>query len=421
MNPTPSPPSRGALPGVLLLAGSCLSALAAVLLAPVLPQLQEQFASSPLPPALILSAPALMIALFAPFAGQIVDRTGRRNLLLVAMVVYAVVGTAVAWLPESLVAGSIGPVLVLRLLVGLAEAAIMTCCTTLIADYYRGDRRNRYLGLQTVFTTIAATIFIVVGGVLGAAGWRAPFWAYALSIVIVVPMFFVLDEPAPDETERAAERAAAGRPIPWRTLWLPLVTTVFGGCAFFVLLSQSALVYSGVGITDTQQIGLLTAGASVATAIGSIAFARLARFTAKVLLPVALGLLGAGLVLMWLTAVTSTVPGVVAGAVLGSLGSGLLLPTMLVWAVGRLGFAERGRATGLWTAAFFLGQFVSPLIVQAVQAVQAGADPVTSLPPALGAIGLACGAAAVILVVVVRRDPLSEEHDESLAVEPATA
>jgi MFS family permease len=418
MNPTPSPPSRGALPGVLLLAGSCLSALAAVLLAPVLPQLQEQFASSPLPPALILSAPALMIALFAPFAGQIVDRTGRRNLLLVAMVVYAVVGTAVAWLPESLVSSSIAPVLVLRLLVGLAEAAIMTCCTTLIADYYRGDRRNRYLGLQTVFTTVAATIFIVVGGVLGAAGWRAPFWAYALSIVIVVPMFFVLDEPVPDEAERAAERAAAGRPIPWRTLRLPLVTTVFGGFAFFVLLSQSALVYSGVGITDTQQIGLLTAGASVATAIGSIAFARLARFTAKVLLPLALGVLGAGLVLMWLMAVAGAVPGVVAGAVLGSLGCGLLLPTMLVWAVGRLAFAERGRATGLWTAAFFLGQFVSPLIVQAVQA---GADPVTSLPPALGAIGLACGVAAAILVVVVRRDPLSEGHDEGLAVEPVAA
>ena len=45
---------------------------------------------------MIVAIPALMIAIFAPFAGQIVDRLGRKTLLIVAMFAYAFVGTAPA-------------------------------------------------------------------------------------------------------------------------------------------------------------------------------------------------------------------------------------------------------------------------------------------------------------------------------------
>ena len=124
---------------------------------------------SPAPPGvealtpIVLTAPALVIGLTAPFAGRIVDRLGRKRLLVGALVVYAFVGTAPLWLP------SLQLIVVSRVLVGLTEAAIMTCCTTLLADYFHGSQRERYFGLQVVFTTVAATIFFGVGGALGRA------------------------------------------------------------------------------------------------------------------------------------------------------------------------------------------------------------------------------------------------------------
>src|SRR5690606_23819368 len=156
-----------------LLLASCMSVLGAVLLTPVIPQLMGAFPGNPPEMVLlILSAPALMIAVFAPFAGQIADRVGRKNLLIGALIVYAIVGTAPTWLPAELPL-----ILASRLLVGVCEAAIMTCCTTLIGDYFSGHKRNKYFGLQSVFTTISATIFILVGGILGGAfGWRIPFY-----------------------------------------------------------------------------------------------------------------------------------------------------------------------------------------------------------------------------------------------------
>src|SRR3712207_4922103 len=56
-------------------------------------------------------------------AGRIVDRVGRKRLLVGALVGYAFVGTAPLWLP------SLQLIVASRVLLGLAEAAIMTCCT----------------------------------------------------------------------------------------------------------------------------------------------------------------------------------------------------------------------------------------------------------------------------------------------------
>src|SRR6188472_1579408 len=122
----PSSPGRSAgLPQlILLLAASCLSVLGAVLIAPVLPQIAQEFAGTPgvevLVP-IVLTAPSLVIGLTAPFTGFVADKIDRKRVLLIAMVVYAVVGTAPLYL------GSLQSIIISRVLLGVCEAAIMTC------------------------------------------------------------------------------------------------------------------------------------------------------------------------------------------------------------------------------------------------------------------------------------------------------
>lgn len=163
------PDTQGKLPAALLMAGSCLPVLGAVLLAPVLPRMQEHFegvaGSEALVP-LVLTVPALSLALLAPFAGVVVDRLGRKRLLIVATVLYALLGTVPLWVD------SLYGILASRVLVGVAEAAIMTACTTLIGDYYTGRVRDRYLALQTMCASASATVFFVLGGALGGAAGR---------------------------------------------------------------------------------------------------------------------------------------------------------------------------------------------------------------------------------------------------------
>jgi MFS family permease len=402
MTTTTAPRTAGTAQALPLLFASCMSVLGAVLLTPVIPQLMAQFGGSPMV-LLIISAPALMIAVFAPFAGQIADRVGRKNLLVVTMFLYAIVGTAPIWLPADL-----NLILVSRLLVGVCEAAIMTCCTTLIGDFFSGDRRNKYFGLQSVFTTISATIFILVGGILGGAGgWRTPFFVYGISVIIGIWIAVAVWEPKKTEAARAAEAAQAKTRIPWRLLALPLIVTLFGGFAFFVVLVEPPVIYGTLGLTDPQAIGPISAAASIATAILAFLFARVARLGAKVLLPIAFGAMAVGYVIVWVAAGAGSLPGVIAGVLVASAGTGLLLPTLVAWSVGRIPFASRGRSTGVWTSAFFLGQFVTPLVIGAISGALA-----IEVAVAVGIVGIACAVVALALAAVVKPGPIIAESVE---------
>ena len=188
--PPVSPVRRAAQ--VKLPADSYSLLLGLVLLAPVLPRMQAHFAEVPGSAVLVpvvLTLPALVIALLAPFAGIIADRLGRKPLLLASMLLYVLCGVLPLWL-ESL------PAIVLsRAGIGLAEAAIMTCCTTLMGDYYNGARRERLFALQMVATSLSAAIFIAVGGMLGEHGWRTPFALYGIGLLFLPLMAWFLWEP----------------------------------------------------------------------------------------------------------------------------------------------------------------------------------------------------------------------------------
>lgn len=396
-----APNRAGVLQAILLLAGSCMPVLGSVLITPVLPQLSAHFAavagSEVLVP-MIVAVPALVIALFAPFAGQVVDRLGRKRLLLIAMIAYAIVGTAPAWLE------SLPLILFSRVLVGVCEAAIMTVCTTLILDYFHEPaRRNRYLGLQTVTTTLAATLFIAVGGALGVAGWHTPFWVYAISLVIVVPMFFALWEPRGSERAAPAVDGARRTPIPWRRLAGPLIVSLFGGLSFYVIVIEASylVVEAGIDATDTATIGLVAAAASLATAIGGLTFARISKLAPGRLVPHAFVLQAIGMLVIWI--LPGFVP-VLIGAVIASFGSGLLLPSMLTWAVAGTRFEERGRVTGLWTMSFYLGQFLTPLVIGAIAALTGG------LTSAVGIVGVVAAIFAVVGWLATRRNTIEVEE-----------
>ncbi|ONI92243.1 MFS transporter [Saccharothrix sp. ALI-22-I] len=383
---------------VLLLAGSCMAVLGSVLIAPVLPQMTAEFADTPGVDLLVpvaLTVPALMIGLAAPFAGLVVDAVDRKRLLLVGMVLYAVLGTAPLYLD------SLGAIVATRVGVGLCEAAIMTCCTTLIGDYWSGARRSRYLGLQTLVAAVAATVFFAVGGLLGASGWRTPFWLYAVALVIVVPMAFLLWQPArPAGVRRRLE------PLPWRVLAGPCAVSFLGGVWFYTLIVELSFVLTGLGIGDPGTIGAVSAGMSLATAAGAVLFGRTAGRGPRVLLPVEFVLTAAG---MGLVAVAGSLPVVAVGAVLTGLGTGMLLPTLLTWAMNRLDFGQRGRGTGIWTGSLFIGQFLCPLLIAAVAALTGG------LQASIGVLGVAAAVMAVVTFLALRG------NDEALDAEAPQA
>ncbi|CCK25266.1 MFS transporter component [Streptomyces davaonensis JCM 4913] len=384
--PTPEsvPGHRSRL--ALLMAGSCLPILGAVLIAPVLPKMRDHFEGVPGADALVpmaLTVPALSLALLAPFAGVVVDRLGRKRLLVVATVLYAFLGTAPLWLD------SLGAIVVGRALVGVVEAAIMTCCTTLIGDYYSGRQRDRYLALQTMCASISATAFFVLGGAAGAAGWRAPFWAYAVTLLLAPAMAVLL--PRPSAERPRDQEAPVRRPFPWRPLAGTCALTVFGAVLFYTVQVEMAFLLDDMGVDDSAAIGLAIAASSAATVVGAVVFAKSGR-APETWLPGVFAVCALGFAVLWLAPNPLVLT---LGAVINCFGGGIMLPSLLTLAMSRLDHSDRGRGTGLWTGSFFIGQFLCPLVVLALTAAAgtlADAMGVLAAAGALGAAGLGLAA-----------------------------
>jgi MFS family permease len=372
------------------MAGSCLPVLGAVLLAPVLPRMQDHFEGVPASAALVpivLTVPALALALLAPFAGMIVDRLGRKRLLVVATGLYALFGMAPLWLD------SLHAILISRVLVGVTEAAIMTACTTLIGDYYSGKLRDRYLALQTMCASGSATVFFVLGGALGAADWRAPFWLYAAGLLLAPVMARVLPVSQPPKRGDTAGKQSTPRPFPVRRMAGICLLTVFGAVVFYTVPVEMAYLLDDLGTDSTGTIGAVTAVASAATVLGSVLFTRLSP-DRRHRIPLLLALCAAGFLLMGLA---DSLPLLIAGAIVNCVGTGMLLPSLVTRAMSLLGFADRGRGMGLWTAAFFLGEFLCPLVLLA------GKGPAGSLASAVALLGVTTAVLAAAILLTARR------------------
>jgi len=357
---------------LLLLLGSCLPVLGAVLLAPILPRMQEHFADTPGVAVLVpiaLTLPALMIALLAPVAGIIADRLGRKPLLIGAMVLYTVCGVLPLWLE------SLQVIVISRAGIGVAEAAIMTCCTTMMGDYYSGARRERIFALQMVATSLSAAIFIAVGGVLGEHGWRTPFALYGLGLVFLPLMAWLLWEP---RAQAITAATTVDRAFPWRAL-APLYALAFlAGLSLFIVPVQVSYLLNLLHVEGSQQIGLTMGASQFGVLVGALSFRLLRGVPAprQMLLAFFAAAIGGGLL-----AVADRHGLVVVAVLINGLGIGLMMPTLLTWIMSQVDFQQRGRAAGGFTAMFFAGEFASPLVVLAITGGVIGA-----LPAALGII-----------------------------------
>jgi len=140
---------------------------------------------------------AAMQFLAAPILGNLSDRYGRRRVILISVgalgIDYIIMGFAptLAWL------------FVGRAIAGAAGASF-TPAYAYVADISPPERRAQNFGLISAAFGIGFIIGPAIGGLLGALGPRAPFFAAAaLSLTNFFYGFFVLPESLPPERRRA--------------------------------------------------------------------------------------------------------------------------------------------------------------------------------------------------------------------------
>jgi MFS family permease len=159
-------------------------------------------------------------------AGGIIDRLGKIKPMLITMVLYGIAGSAGLYLND------LYQIIASRALLGLGVAVIMTTATTLIGDYFEGEERMRFLGIQGAFMAFGGTIFVSLSGILADFSWRYPFAVYLTSFLVIVLTLFFLYEPSKEtsETDRNRQSASAN----WNLYFTIYLATFFWYGPFFI-------------------------------------------------------------------------------------------------------------------------------------------------------------------------------------------
>jgi MFS family permease len=408
MTPTPCAiRTPGFMTGLSLLFPITLSVMAALFVAPVAPKIGEYFGQTGQYSAeelrwyigWIITVPSLCVALFSIPAGWLGDKVGRRRLLIWSMAIYTVLGV----LPYFL--NDLKQILASRVALGIVEAALMTLSTTLIGDFFKGESRNRWLAAQTGVASTTAIVAIFIAGIIGKDDWHNVFLLY------LVPVFFlalvILFTWEPEESDYLASKKKEGKwsEIPWGLMAIICGITLFGAVMFYTVQIKLPDALNALGVTlpdgsyDSARGSRLTALASICVPVGTVCFWYCSpRLSLKSMFLLEFALMGVGFLLM--SSLKAPLHFAFAAG-LNQIGAGMLLPTLLTWAVSRLPFQIRGRGTGIWNATFALGQFAcNNLAVPLIMGITGG------IIPTIGAFGWAClGAGLLALMLHFRSSP----------------
>ncbi|RCJ22310.1 MFS transporter [Nostoc minutum NIES-26] len=344
-----------------LLLASTLTVMAGATIAPSLPAIRDHFtevSNVDYWTRLILTIPALFIAIGAPFVGTFIDRFGRKLLLAFAVLVYGLAGSS------GFVLNSIDLILFGRVLLGLSVAGIMTTATTLIADYYTGAARAQFLGLQAAFMGLGGVFFLSLGGVLADFNWRLPFLIYLVAWLILPLVIFVLPEPKRDRDVTSTQDAMPSTPekLPWGLLIAIYAIALITQIVFYLIPTQLPFYLQQLVKAKAAQSGLAIALTTLATSISALSYPHLKKkFSFNAIYAIAFGLMAIGYSIISLVRSYELI---LIGLAIGGLGIGLLMPNMNVFLTTIVPAIARGRVLGGLTTSLFLGQFISPILSQ---------------------------------------------------------
>jgi MFS family permease len=363
---------EGAFIGVLL-SGGALAGMAQMAIVPALPELAARYADAGdgtfiAQQVMTVAGPALAVG--GPLLGWLAGMVGKRNVLLVSSLLYAITGIAGAFAPDF------WTLILSRILLGLVCGGVAASGMALLADYYSGERRDRLIGWVSVLGGGATLVSLIAAGVLTENfGWRAPFGLYLVGLAM-----FAVALPVVPRREIAGTAMHGGGGGSVRAATGYLVMVMILSIVMNMIAVQGIFLMHSEGITSPTVQSIVLDMTTVGTMAGAYAFAYLRpRMGYATMLALIWALFGIGV------AGFALVQGVVAVsffALVSGLGAGLVTPLHQSAVLAVVPPSANAKAMGLTLGGIFLGLVLNPFVIQPLRTA-------FGLQTAFTAIGLA--------------------------------
>jgi MFS family permease len=383
----PSRPSRPTLltPAFLALAVAVLAYfIADGMPLPVLPPyVLDRLGGDELALGIVFGAFSLTAIILRPWAGRASDVRGRRPLIVAGCVLFAI------GMLGHLVAVSIPLLIVMRLILGVAEAFLFVAALSAANDLAPDDRRGEAVSLISLSLYLGVAVGPFIGETILGDGRFAAVWVTAAAmaglaalLALRMPETVTAEARAEAEVGAATPRVGIGRFIhPAGVLpGLVLLASTAGMGGFFAFSADYA---RGIGLPVAWPVFLLFA----AIVIGFRSLApwmpdRLGHRRAATL-ALTFDAIGLGIIALW-----GSPPGLFLGTAVFAFGVCFAFPALSAMVTASVPRAERGAALGTFSAALDLAFGLGPIVLGFVASVS-GYRPMYGIAAVFALAGLA--------------------------------
>jgi MFS family permease len=344
---------------LVLLTGANLTLVAGAGLTAAMPVMLTVFSNVPgaaLWVSMIITLPALFVVVGGPAVGLLTDRFGRKPVLVSSLLLGGLAGSGGFFL------NNIFAILITRALVGISVAGAMTATNALIADYFSGKERAKFMGYQSAFLGLSLIVFLPIGGFLADISWQFTFLSYFSVLLIFIISIFTLQEPV---THKPLESNQTKTPFEVSPTQKFIFVAIFIlQFAFIILPVNLAYFMSEILNVGGKEVGLVGALSGLMTFIGGITYEWISRrFSYYRLFVLGFLLCGVGFICL---GIANSWFLVILGVALVGFCLGINIANLSTWLAEDLSPDVRGRANGIFMTMRFLAEFIGSLLVTVI-------------------------------------------------------
>ncbi len=348
--------------------------LANSMLIPVLPLMEKKLGISATQASLIITVYAAISILCIPIAGYLSDRFGRKPIILIGLALAAaggLISTFAAWkLSGTALVYTL--ILVGRFVQGIGAAGAFPIVLPLVGDMFKSDEEvSSGLGMIETSNTFGKVVSPILGSALALIIWYMPLAVIpAISIISCLAVAFMVKEPAKKDQGKTPSFIAflsSIKPVLVKNRGWIYATFIIGGLAMYIMFGL--LYYLSEVLEQHHQIngiykGLLLAIPLLAICLASFLGGKIIgkhKERLKWLTVTGTTLYTGSMVALTIINSKSMFP-LLALAVVGGVGLGLILPSLDSMIIEGIEKKIRGTITSLYSSMRFIGVAAGPLV-----------------------------------------------------------
>ncbi|QTL97443.1 MFS transporter [Iocasia frigidifontis] len=336
-----------------ILSLSLITVMSGAAVSPALGPIANYFHNAaPLLIKLIITIPSLFIILTSLLFSLIANKFSTKSIAILGLILY-IVGGCCAGLVNNIYL-----LLVFRIILGIGVGLIMPLSTGLISYLFDKNEQSTLMGYSSAMNNIGGVIALAVSGLLVAINWRYSFIVYLLGLLVMVMVIIFLPAVNIKSSRSSLDKSSTLKILPHISAMFIVMLI------FYALPANFSIIMTKQRLIPTSLIGVLMSIQNIFAFLAGMILSKIIKKFADKTKYLAIFMLFLGYLIL---SFTNNVYAIILALLAIGIGFGIIVPLLNLQISLNIVKEKAPAAMALMVSMLYLGQFLSPIILDLIK------------------------------------------------------